>query len=107
MKHLDDAIEKLTRLRILAVKMNLNDMERGLYEVEQTLFKAYDEVKPVRTDFKAMRKAKNLTLRDVEARTGISNAYLCQLESGKIVKPSYHTVRTLNDLYNSIPDISG
>lgn len=50
-------------------------------------------------DFKAMRKAKRLTLRQVEDITGISNPYLSQLETGKIKSPSYNTVRTLVMLY--------
>jgi transcriptional regulator with XRE-family HTH domain len=34
------------------------------------------------------RRRKNLSLRAAEAATGISNAYLSQLESGKIQEPS-------------------
>ncbi|MEM5832358.1 MAG: helix-turn-helix transcriptional regulator [Candidatus Aenigmatarchaeota archaeon] len=37
---------------------------------------------------KKVRKEKNLTLRFVEKRTGISNAYLSQVENNKILKPS-------------------
>ena len=37
---------------------------------------------------KSARKAKRLTLREVEQKTGISNAYLSQLESGKVKQPS-------------------
>ena len=37
-----------------------------------------------------LRKAKRLSLREVEEATGrsVSNAYLSQLENGKIAKPS-------------------
>jgi len=52
-------------------------------------------------NFKSMRKAKGLTLRKVEELTGISNPYLSQLETGKIVSPSYNTVRTLVMLYSN------
>ena len=48
-----------------------------------------------------MRKAKGLTLRQVEDITGISNPYLSQLETGKIKAPSYNTVRTLVMLYSN------
>lgn len=52
-------------------------------------------------DFKQMRKAKGLTLRQVEESTGISNAYLSQLETGKIKSPSYDTVKALYELYSN------
>lgn len=51
--------------------------------------------------FKMMREAKNLTLREVEYRTSISNSYLSQLETGKVKKPSYNTVCKLIDLYTN------
>jgi HTH-type transcriptional regulator, competence development regulator len=48
-----------------------------------------------------LRKARqdvNMSLRDVEEMTGkeVSNAYLSQLESGKIAKPSPHILYTLS-----------
>ena len=50
-------------------------------------------------DFKLLRKGKGLTLREVEEITGISNAYLSQLETGKIKKPSFDTITKLKVLY--------
>lgn len=47
------------------------------------------------------RKALKLTLREVEEATKISNAYLSQLENGKIKKPSFQTIKTLTDYYNT------
>lgn len=52
-------------------------------------------------DLKQMRKNKGLTLRDVQEITGISNAYLSQLETGKIKSPGYNTVKVLYELYNN------
>lgn len=52
-------------------------------------------------EFKKLRKAKKLTLRDVESITGISNSYLSQLETGKIKNPGYDTVKILYDLYST------
>ncbi|MFQ4136303.1 helix-turn-helix domain-containing protein [Nodosilinea sp. PGN35] len=46
------------------------------------------------------RQHKKLTLRAVEAKTGISNAYLSQLERGKIRSPSPVMLRKLSDLYD-------
>jgi transcriptional regulator with XRE-family HTH domain len=45
------------------------------------------------------RQHQNLTLRAVEAETGVSNAYLSQLETGKIRSPSPVILRKLSDLY--------
>lgn len=49
--------------------------------------------------FKALRESKGLTLREVEKRTDVSNAYLSQLESGKIKQPSPLTLHKLAQLY--------
>lgn len=57
-------------------------------------------VMPSLPNFREIRKAKGLTLRKLEEITGISNAYLSQLENGKIKSPSYNTVKKLYDLYN-------
>lgn len=44
---------------------------------------------------KQQRLSKNLTLRDVERGTNISNAYLSQLENGKITSPG---IKVLTDI---------
>ena len=51
--------------------------------------------------FKALRESKSLTLRAVEAKTGVSNAYLSQLESEKIKQPSPTTLFKLAELYGA------
>ncbi len=48
---------------------------------------------------KALRESKGLTLREVEKKTEISNAYLSQLESSKIKQPSPTTLYKLAELY--------
>jgi HTH-type transcriptional regulator, competence development regulator len=48
---------------------------------------------------KALREAKKFTLRDVEKQVDVSNAYLSQLESGKIKQPSPNTLYKLAELY--------
>jgi hypothetical protein len=68
------------------------------------------KAKPVIFDakeFKELRKKSGFTLREVEDWCGISNAYLSQLENGKIKKPSYKTVNTLLDLYCKHTGITG
>lgn len=47
-----------------------------------------------------LRQAKNESLRDVERDTGISNAYLSQLERGKASRPSPDKLHALADHYN-------
>lgn len=49
--------------------------------------------------FKALREAKGMTLREVEKKTDVSNAYLSQLESGKIKQPSPITLHKLSEIY--------
>jgi transcriptional regulator with XRE-family HTH domain len=44
------------------------------------------------------REMKGLSLRQVEAATGISNAYICQLESGR-AEPSLRTAKALSECY--------
>lgn len=48
-----------------------------------------------------LRKAKGLSLREVEEATGkaVSNAYLSQLENGKIKKPSPNVLHSLAGVY--------
>ena len=46
-----------------------------------------------------LRKLRARTLREVEKATGISNAYLSQLETGKAEKPSPHLLQKLAEYY--------
>jgi HTH-type transcriptional regulator, competence development regulator len=45
------------------------------------------------------RKRHDLTLREVENAVGISNAYLSQLETGKVQSPSPVVLHKLSELY--------
>ena len=49
---------------------------------------------------KELRNLVSLTLRQVEEATGISNAYLSQLENDKIKKPSANVLYKLSTIYN-------
>ena len=49
---------------------------------------------------KEARELIPLTLRQVEEATGISNAYLSQLENDKIKKPSANVLYKLASIYN-------
>ena len=49
---------------------------------------------------KGARELIPLTLRQVEEATGISNAYLSQLENDKIKKPSANVLYKLSSIYN-------
>jgi len=48
---------------------------------------------------KEVRKERGLTLRSVEEKTGISNAYLSQLENQKISDPSPRILHKLAECY--------
>jgi transcriptional regulator with XRE-family HTH domain len=60
---------------------------------------------------KQAREDNNLSLRAVEKRTGISNAFLSQLESGKVKQPSplvLHKLATLYSIeYETLMDATG
>lgn len=49
---------------------------------------------------KQIRKLKSMSLRDVEAATGISNAYLSQLERGDASNPSPKKLKSLAECYD-------
>ncbi len=55
------------------------------------------------TDFtlslKEYRKKLRMTLREVEQETGLNNAYLSQLETGKIKNPSFQAIISLYGVY--------
>ncbi|SRR5258708_6354652 len=51
-------------------------------------------------ELRRIRELHKLTLRAVENLTGISNAYLSQLETGKIEKPSPNYLYKLAEVYN-------
>ncbi|GAB4159365.1 MAG: hypothetical protein Tsb0033_13800 [Winogradskyella sp.] len=51
------------------------------------------------TTLKEARKNLTLTLRQVEEMSGISNAYLSQLENGKIKSPSVNVLSKLSSIY--------
>lgn len=49
---------------------------------------------------KRIRKERDLTLRSVEEKTGISNAYVSQVENGKISAPSPSVLNKLARCYD-------
>lgn len=52
------------------------------------------------TVLRLARESKTYSLRYVEDKTGISNAYLSQLENDKIKKPAADTLYKLSKIYN-------
>jgi transcriptional regulator with XRE-family HTH domain len=48
---------------------------------------------------RALRMARRLTLRQVERTADVSNAYLSQVEQGKIAQPSPHILQKLASCY--------
>ncbi len=58
------------------------------------------EKRSLGSELREIRTIRKLSLRDVEQATGISNAYLSQLENNKINKPSPHFLHKLAKLYD-------
>src|SRR5215211_7406205 len=46
-----------------------------------------------------LRRARRLTLREVEERSGVSNSYLSQVENGHIRQPSPYVLQKLAEAY--------
>jgi transcriptional regulator with XRE-family HTH domain len=57
-------------------------------------------MKTLGEELRTVRELRKLSLRNVESATGISNAYLSQLENDKIKKPSPHFLSKLANLYD-------
>jgi DNA-binding XRE family transcriptional regulator len=63
-----------------------------------------NEIMPpyIEIDLKKMRKDKNLTLREVAKKIGISFSHINKIETGKIEKPGYDIVVSLYNFYRNI-----
>ena len=57
-------------------------------------------MKSLGSTLKELREIHRFTLRQVEEATGISNAYLSQLENDKIAKPSANVLYKLSNIQN-------
>lgn len=67
---------------------------------KSAIFEKINSMKSLGRTLKDSRELISLTLRQVEEATGISNAYLSQLENDKIKKPSANVLYKLASLYN-------
>ena len=59
-----------------------------------------DQGKSLGAGLRTARGLRKLSLREVEEATGVSNAYLSQLENDKIKKPSPHFLHKLAAIYD-------
>jgi len=70
-----------------------------------------DEKATLGTYVKSLRDAKALSLRDVEEKSGISNAFVSQIESGKVKHPSpimlYKLAATYGVPYEALMERAG
>jgi HTH-type transcriptional regulator, competence development regulator len=58
-----------------------------------------DEINELGKFLRTIRERKSLSLRAVERQSGVSNAYLSQIESGKINQPSPNILHKLSEIY--------
>jgi transcriptional regulator with XRE-family HTH domain len=58
-----------------------------------------DDLQSLGSMLKDARRQLDLSLREVEARTGVSNAYVSQLEGGRIKQPSPQILHKLCELF--------
>ncbi len=59
-----------------------------------------EQGKSLGAGLRTARELRKLSLREVEEATGVSNAYLSQLENDKIKKPSPHFLHKLAAVYD-------
>ena len=76
-------------------------MRKGTQRIERERSKLVGRPNALGALLADLRKAKGLSLREVEEATGkaVSNAYLSQLENGRIRKPSPNVLHGLADVY--------
>ena len=86
---------------LMEIDKQIETLLKQKYEIGSNL-KFIEQIESMLFSLKTIRKNQRLTLRNVEEITGISNAYLSQLESGKIKNPSWEVVRKLFILYYKI-----
>lgn len=91
--------------KTIDIVQDLCDIIRRLEQENKRLKTQLNSFMSPVIDFKTLRKDSGLTLREVEEKTGISTAYLSQLETGKIDNPSYKVTRTLWKLYSGQNEI--
>jgi transcriptional regulator with XRE-family HTH domain len=60
----------------------------------------HESVRTLGEELHSIRELRKLSLREIEQATGISNAYLSQLENDKIKKPSPHFLHKLASIYD-------
>lgn len=57
------------------------------------------EKTPIGLYLKSLRDTRNFSLREIERKTGVSNAVLSQIESGQVKRPSPETLLKLSGLF--------
>jgi len=81
-----------------------NNMDGHNISQQRKLLETIDIIMPpyIEIDLKKMRKDKNLTLREVAKKIGISYSHINKIETGKIEKPGYDIVVSLYNFYKNI-----
>jgi len=74
-------------------------IDKNHFLARAKLCEAARQMAKAREQLRSLREVSSLTLRAVEDRTGVSNPYLSQLESGKIRQPSPVVLHKLAELY--------
>jgi DNA-binding XRE family transcriptional regulator len=82
---------------VVATLDYIRDLEKYIDFLESKFTEKFIKIDELRTT----RKAYGVTLREMETEIGISNAYLSQLETGKITNPSFRVVDTLTRYFQN------
>jgi DNA-binding XRE family transcriptional regulator len=82
---------------VVATLDYIRDLEKYIDFLESKFTENFIKIDELRNT----RKSLGITLREMESEIGISNAYLSQLETGKITNPSFRVVDTLNRYFHT------
>ena len=78
-------------------------MSTPIGDIPQTTTPPHADAATIGSRLRAARRARNLTLRDVESEAGLSKAHLCRIEGGKTV-PGLLIAARLAALYGTTLD---
>lgn len=87
--------DRAIRAKYLTTKPSLSTLRDGGQVAEPILQGEYFTIMQLMSRLKEIRKQKNLSLADVNQKSGLDRAAISRLENGQVANPTFSTVNTL------------